>query len=183
VVNSIKRVTISNEGVFVNNVNILPFAEGDFVTRRLKELYHHLQLDYPKFFKMDNLSKLGILAAEILLEGVENKKELAIILSTSSSSLETDTAFQQTINDEDNFFPSPAVFVYTLPNIVIGEICIRHQIYAENMMFIINENNINDFYQQTKQLIETMKLKRGIFGYLDCYLGQGKIELFLFETN
>jgi hypothetical protein len=33
-----------------------------------KKAYHHLGLSYPKFFKMDNLSKLAFLGAELLLK-------------------------------------------------------------------------------------------------------------------
>ena len=35
--------------------------------------YRHFDLQYPKFFKMDNLSKLGWLANEILLQVSFNK--------------------------------------------------------------------------------------------------------------
>ena len=131
---------------------------------------------------MDNLSKLGFLAAEHLLEGIDNKENLGIILCTSSSSLETDAAFQETIKDEANFFPSPSVFVYTLPNIVMGEICIRHQIHGENMMFIMNENDRECFYENASNLINEMKLTTCIVGYLDCYQNNIKADFRLYEN-
>ena len=34
---------------------------------------------------------------------------------------------------------SPALFVYTLPNIVIGEICIRHHFKGENAFFVFKQ--------------------------------------------
>ena len=131
---------------------------------------------------MDNLSKLGFLAAEHLLTEIVHKGDLGIILCTSSSSLETDTAFQKTIEDEANFFPSPSVFVYTLPNIVMGEICIRHSIHGENMMFIMNENDTECFYEHASDLFKEMKLKKCIVGYLDCYNNNMKADFRIFEN-
>ena len=175
----IKKVTVRDSQIFVNDSVLFQYSGEDF----LKEIYRYLKLDYLKFFKMDNLSKLGFLAAEILLEGIENKEDFGVILSTSSSSLDTDTAFQETIQDADNFFPSPSVFVYTLPNIVIGEICIRHKIHGENMMFIINENDTGEFYHHAQNLIDEMKVKQGIIGYLECYKNRYQAEFLLFKNE
>jgi len=105
------------------------------------EAYRHFETGYPKFHKMDNLSKLGFLASDILIRGKKITEsyrggEIALMLMNSSSSLDTDRTYQQTISDRNNYFPSPAVFVYTLPNVVIGEICIRHRIFGEGNFFI-----------------------------------------------
>ena len=40
----------------------------------IKNAYKFLKTDYPKFFKMDNLSKLAFLAADVLLKS-ENLSE------------------------------------------------------------------------------------------------------------
>src|SRR5690606_9811213 len=104
-----------------------------------KQVYKENNSAYPKFFKMDNLCKLAFLASEFLLEdskiGSTTQENMGIVLSNKSSSLNTDRKHQATINDKDNYFPSPALFVYTLPNIMIGEISIRHQIKGENVFF------------------------------------------------
>ena len=175
----IKKVTVRDSKVFVNDSLFFQYSGEPDTTDFLKEFYRHLKPDYLKFFKMDNLSKLGFLSAEILLQEIDNKEDFGVILSTSSSSLDTDTAFQETIQDADNFFPSPSVFVYTLPNIVIGEICIRHKIYGENAMFIIHENDTSDFYN----LMDEMKVKQGIIGYLDCYKNHYQAEFLLFRNK
>lgn len=109
----------------------------------LKSVYRQLEIKYPKFFKMDTLSKLAFIAVELLLKDLNinekyNTEDIAVIMANSSSSLNTDIEYQKTISDPNNYFPSPSVFVYTLPNILIGEICIRHKIQGENM-FLINE--------------------------------------------
>ncbi len=101
-----------------------------------KACYKNYKINYSKFYKMDKLSKLGFLASEILLQGnvLENYKseDIAIILANSSSSLNNDKEYQQSINE----IPSPSIFVYTLPNIVIGEICIKNNIKGEAAFFL-----------------------------------------------
>lgn len=105
-------------------------------------LYREFAGDYPKFFKMDSLCKLGFMGAEILLKGIpaELREKAAVILFNRNSSLITDRNYQKTIS-EDNYFPSPALFVYTLANIVTGEIAIRHRIHGETAFHITDENN------------------------------------------
>ena len=54
--------------------------------------YRHFNLQYPKFFKMDNLSKLGWLANEILLEASFNKEkykpeDVGIVLSNANAKI------------------------------------------------------------------------------------------------
>lgn len=102
----------------------------------IKTCYKHFQCDYSKFYKMDKLSKLGFVASEILLADTDIKSykdsDVGIILANASSSLNNDRDYQQTIET----LPSPAVFVYTLPNIVIGEICIRNNFKGETNFFV-----------------------------------------------
>src|SRR5215203_1457166 len=105
----------------------------------LKELYKLLKCDYPKFYKMDNLSKLAFIASESLLKDKKltyASEDIALVFSNSSASLDTDIHYFNSVNDKNNYFPSPAVFVYTLPNIMVGEICIRNQFMGENAFFI-----------------------------------------------
>ena len=94
--------------------------------------YRHFAFDYPKFYRMDNLSKLGWLAAEVLFQDVSIKpyqpEDVGIVLANRSSSLDTDIKYFESVKT----IPSPALFVYTLPNIVMGEICIRHVLKGEN---------------------------------------------------
>jgi 3-oxoacyl-[acyl-carrier-protein] synthase-1 len=103
-------------------------------------LYREFVGDYPKFFKMDPLCKLGFLGAELLLKDVsaEQREDGAIILFNRSGSLVADRNYQKTLSAE-NYFPSPALFVYTLANIVTGEIAIRHKIYGESSFYILSE--------------------------------------------
>src|SRR5699024_1388645 len=55
-----------------------------------KACYDNLGMNYPKFHKMDNLCKLGIIASEILLKNTDFSENTALILSNNASSLDTD---------------------------------------------------------------------------------------------
>jgi len=107
------------------------------------DFYRSLQLDYLKFFKMDGLSKLGILASEVIFKDDKNRFEptenIAVICFNRSSSLDIDTQYQATIQNNEDYFPSPSLFVYTLPNIVTGEIAIRNKFFGETSFYICKE--------------------------------------------
>ena len=111
----------------------------------LTELYRTHIGDWPKFYKMDTLSKAGFVATELLLKKVggprcgseEFIRSRAIVLFGSTASLCADRNYQETIQNGDNYYPSPALFVYTLPNIVTGEIAIRNHWRGETSFYVL----------------------------------------------
>ena len=134
-----------------NHIIITPKAtmlNGTKISEKdIMGLYREYCNDYPKFFKMDKLCQLGFIGAEILLNdySASEKENMAVILFNRNGSLITDRKYQGTIGEGD-YFPSPAVFVYTLANIVTGEIAIRHKIFGETSFYILSkfDNNIID---------------------------------------
>ncbi|HEY2583975.1 MAG TPA: hypothetical protein VGI43_19355, partial [Mucilaginibacter sp.] len=104
---------------------------------------------------MDNLSKLGWLASEILLKDNFNPdkykpEEIGIVLTNANSSLDDDRKYYDSVKD----VPSPSLFVYTLPNIVIGEICIRNNFKGEHAFFVMDSFNGDFIMQQVNYLID-----------------------------
>lgn len=134
---------VLNQGYVSVNGRVLEHeAEGNAL---LSELYRSYIADWPKFFKMDTLSKAGFVASELLfketverrLEADEFTQSRAIVLFGSTASLCADRNYQETIQDKDNYYPSPALFVYTLPNIVTGEIAIRNHWRGESSFYVL----------------------------------------------
>ena len=127
-------------------VNGRPLEHEQTGSAMLSELYRTHVADWPKFFKMDTLSKVGFLASELLLkecgikrmEGEEFTSERAVVLFGTTASLCADRNYQETIQDKDNYYPSPALFVYTLPNIVTGEIAIRNHYRGETSFYVLD---------------------------------------------
>lgn len=146
-----------------------------------KLAYKFAETDYPKFFKMDNLSKLSFLAADLLLKGqsAEGDNNTALLFANASSSLDTDVKYNDSIIDKENYFPSPAVFVYTLPNICMGEISIKHKLYTENSFFIFDAFNPEFFANYTAILLDTNKAEQVLCGWVEFFKDEYKAFMYL----
>ena len=173
---------ISNNRVLLNDQLLYEDQGSDFTTF-IKLAYKKMDTNYPKFFKMDDLSKLGFLASDILLKPMtqdsEISKNIALVFSNSASSLQTDRKHQESIVDKENYFPSPAVFVYTLPNICLGEISIKHRLYSENSFFIFNHFNAGYLHDYASSLIKTEKADEVLCGWINCDVEDYEAFLYL----
>lgn len=85
--------------------------------------------------RMDALSRAAVKASEDI-----NFPAADVILFNQNASTVTDKAFMQTIKD-DEYFPSPSLFIYTLPNIAAGEIAIRHGWQTETSFYVLRNRN------------------------------------------
>lgn len=150
----------------------------------LTSLYKQMIGNYPKFYKMDGLSRLGFVASEILLnaekgdtdverreeEGERLLEERAIIFFNHSSSIASDRNYKESINDKNNYFPSPSIFVYTLPNIVTGEIAIRNHFHGETSFFILpnkDERMMEEILQASCRDAQSKSFLTGWIDYED----------------
>jgi hypothetical protein len=150
----------------------------------LLAIYRHFELQYPKFHKMDSISKLGWLANEILLQDSFDKErykpeDIGIVLSNANASLDTDIKYYETTKT----IASPAQFVYTLPNIVIGEISIRHRFKGENAFFISEKFDTGFIEQYVSNLINNNILQCCICGWVDVLDSTYNATLFLIEKD
>lgn len=143
--------------------------EGQEHHSLLTTLYKQMIGNYPKFYKMDGLSRLGFVASEILLnaEKGETDEERAIIFFNHSSSIASDRNYKESINDKDNYFPSPSIFVYTLPNIVTGEIAIRNHFHGETSFFILPEKDEKMMEEILQASCRDAQSKSFLTGWID----------------
>ena len=142
---------------------------GDLITG----IYKRHIADYPKFYKMDGLSRLGFVASELLLqaEGVADEPaedvSRAVILFNHSSSIAADRKYVESIENADEYFPSPSLFVYTLPNIVTGEIAIRHHYHGETSFYILPQRDNRIMTQILRCSFLDPSTRSAICGWLD----------------
>jgi 3-oxoacyl-[acyl-carrier-protein] synthase-1 len=135
----------------------------------LTEVYKRYIGDYPKYYKMDVLCRLGFVASELLLRRCDEREdETAIILFNHSSSIQADKNYQTSIADPDNYFPSPSAFVYTLPNIVTGEIAIRHHIQGETSFYILQEKDEQMMEKMIEASFADPGTRRILCGWIDA---------------
>ncbi len=152
----------------------------------IKSAYKFFNTSYPKFFKMDNLSKLAFLAADLLLKEEnlnEEENNIALVFSNQASSLDTDRKHQAAIENAEAYFPSPAVFVYTLPNICLGEISIKHKLYSENSFFIFERFNAEHLQLYASSLLKSNKAEKVLCGWVDIDQNKSEAFLYLVEKN
>ncbi len=186
--NQITAYTYIGEGKVVVNKRLIFYQEkiatfAEFI----RALYKQEQVSYPKFYKMDSLSKLGFISAELLLRnenpGRFKPGSLAVVLANSSSSLDTDLAHQDSIRNRSAYFPSPSVFVYTLANIVIGEICIRNGLKGENAFLVSEKFNPAQLQEYVSDLLDNGYAEACICGWVEILGNNFKAVMALVEKE
>lgn len=166
---------ISKQGVTLNGKLVFTFENEE---DKLEAIYKAFDIQYPKFFKMDEVSKLCFLTTELLLKDVDItsivQERRAVLIETKEGCIKADEDYFNSMQTS----PSPAQFVYTLPNVMIGEICIRHKIKGENYCLIADSF---DFEKQLI-LIDTLLSNRASFcihGWVNISQNSFASELYL----
>ena len=139
----------------------------------LTELYKRTVGDYPRFYKMDLLSRLGFLAAELLIKADADKDETqisdcAVVLFGHHGSVVADRNYLRTIATPEDFYPSPERFIYTLPNIVTGEIAIRHQLHAETTFIYLPRYDESELQRLIQVCAGQLTSKYLLSGWVDA---------------
>ena len=171
------RVHITPQGIWLDGKVFAIDKEGK-QSSLLTALYKQIMGNYPKYYKMDGLCRLGFVASELLLKAERDEgsftedtnKTRAIVFFNRSSSIASDKKYLASIVEKDNYFPSPSVFVYTLPNIVTGEIAIRNGYHGETSFYILphkNELLMQDIIETTFMDEQTTSVLTGWLDYED----------------
>ena len=165
------KLTPTSLTIDAQSVNVEK-ERADLLTSLYKQYVH----DYPKYYKMDGLCRLGFIAAELLVKQ-ENSSLLsppsslprnrAVILFNHSSSIAVDRRYFDTIADKNDYFPSPSAFVYTLPNIVTGEIAIRHHYHGETSFYITDRHDSRREWQILCASMADPVTNSAIAGWID----------------
>ncbi|MBP6516339.1 MAG: hypothetical protein KA242_04755 [Chitinophagales bacterium] len=170
-----------HQGKLVVNGNVVYTAQApaqDFFA----ELYTLSGANYPKFYKMDAQSQLAFLCAEFLLKDNAVKDttpfDWSVVLSCANSSNDTDIKYWENARQA----PSPAAFVYTLPNVMLGEICIRHGFKGENSCFIFNTFDTTFQVNYVNSLL-AKRAKVCVHGWVNFFKEEYAAFLFLTVNN
>jgi len=156
-------VHIKDHRIYLNKRLVFSEERSSPLPEFLKLAYKAQAISWPKFHKMDSLSKMGILSTEILFKNRNIPEDTALVFSNSSSSLGTDEVHQNSMNQ----VVSPSVFVYTLPNIVMGEICIKNKIYGENSFFITKKFDHGLIWEYSQSLLDSLAASAIVCGWIE----------------
>ena len=107
--------------------------------------------------------------------------EIAVILANSSASLDTDLEHQRILERRLPEGTSPAVFVYTLPSVAAGEVCIRNRFQGDNTFFVGEDASVADAY--ARLLIERGYAKAAVCGWCDKLGEDCKVEMKVMEIK
>lgn len=179
-------VNLNSETLLIDGSEV---AKSSHSEPFLSELYHSAKIDYPKFFKMDVLCKAGFIASEFLLN-TENcsrfnpRSDRSILLFNKNSSFVTDSAFTKTIANKDDFFPKPSLFVYTLPNIVTGEIAIRNKYFGATELVILPEKDYQIMASTIERAFCDKETNSLLTGWIDASANDNyEVELYIIEKR
>ena len=164
--NTVHRVRITNNSIVLDDTAIPTATTGRAM---LTEVYRQRTGQYPRFHKMDTLCRLAFVATELLTEDLDGcTDDMCIVLFNKTSSMVSDRKFRETISDDEHFFPSPSVFVYTLPNICTGEIALRHKTLNETSFYILPCKDDATMHTILQATMLECKAKWIIGGWIDC---------------
>lgn len=159
-------VRITSEKVSSSIDTGIKYIDNQCVT----DAYRKLSINHPKFFKMDGQSKLGFVGSYILLDEIRselgvNDEAVAMLFANSSSSLNTDRIYQETVGSEGT--GSPAKFVYTLPNIVIGEVCIYWKQFNETQFLVQSKFDAELLFQHAQIMFAESNCNYVLIGWTE----------------
>ena len=133
----VKHLRITPDGLSVDGKDVPLESHGSAL---ITEIFKKYIADTSRFFKMDLYSRLAYvgttLLAKDLLDGSE-PEDRALFIFTQNGSVLADRKHLSTFSDPEAFFPSPAVFINTLPNVVLGEIAVRNVIKGETTLVML----------------------------------------------
>ena len=181
-IETFRKCDIANGHVKVNDKTVVAAKEGEDWATFIRRAFKSESEPYLKFGKMDDLCRLAVTAADYLLQDIDregiDERGIALLLSCHSSSLETDLKHQKIIEESNPFIPSPAVFVYTLANIMQGEISIRHKLKGENTVYCIEKEDDSRLREKAQIALAHNALTQWVItGYVDFLRGNYKAHL------
>lgn len=162
--------TIERAQIVCNGKRVFK-AWGHSFSSFMRVAYRALDWSYPRFYKMDPLCQLATLATRYLLQEQDlthyKATEIALVMANTRATLHTDQRHLHTMADADHYHPRPAIFVYTLPNILIGELCMQYQIKGPSAFFIQPQPDWDFLLSYSQMLLTDPQLKVCLTGWIE----------------
>ena len=159
-------VRITPSSACLDGVEIAVSTSG---RQLLTEVFKTCLDDGPKFYKMDVFSRLAYLAAALLIKADDHDSgQLALLFFNQSGSLIQDREHLRTFMGCNDFYPSPGTFLYTLPNVVMGEIAMKYGVKGETSLIMLpskDHNLMNEVLRATADFTSSPTI---ITGWVEC---------------
>ena len=137
----------------------------------ISEIYKKYLADGGRFYKMDLYSRLAYVGTGLLarnsLEGCD-PEDIALFIFTQNGSILADRKHLSTFSDPEAFYPSPAIFINTLPNVVLGEIAVKNNIKGETTLVILPGRDEAVMDRILQASLSATRPAAMICGWVDC---------------
>ena len=164
----LRTVEVSPEGLTIDNQAVSVENTG---TELVSEIYRKYLSANSRFYKMDMYSRLAYVATGLVskdsLDGCE-AEDIAIYLFTLNGSVLADRKHLSTFVKSEEYYPSPVLFINTLPNIVLGEIAAKNGIKGESSLIMLPEYNKEIIENILSATLSTTNPAIMICGWVDC---------------
>lgn len=171
-----RQLSLNPTSILLDSVPVSGLAQP----LKADEIYRRLSPGYPKFFKMDTLSRWAFIGAELLCshgaDAVYREvpaAETAVVLATGNGCLEVDHQFRQSMET----VASPGLFVYTLPNIMLGELSIRHGFKGEQLCLVQDGFDAAEISFACQELLQHRGMTACLCGWVDVSDGRPDVRL------
>lgn len=164
-----KECVIERNIIKVNGQTVYSIGRDEKIDEFLTKAYWEMDIKYPKFHKMDNVSKLGVLTSSVLFDSFEwmcEPSKRGIIFTSNSGCQFTDNKYIKEIQEAPES-SHPGLFTYTLPSIVMGEICIKHSIQGENIFMITEYFGKSFLYEVAEDMFLYKSVKQCLLGWVE----------------
>lgn len=134
-------------------------------------IYRTMLTEYPKFYKMDVFNRLVYVASQLLVKEEDAGSPdtgRALVFFNRSSTVVSDRRHISTFTGGEGFFPSPSVAIFTLPNIVAGEVAIRNGYKGETSFYILDERDGTLMENIVDATFACSDVHSMITGWVDC---------------
>lgn len=137
----------------------------------ITEIYKSYLSDGSRFYKMDLYSRLAYVATGLLCKdsmGNCSPEDISLYFFTQNGSVLADRKHLSTFSAPGEYYPSPAIMINTLPNVVLGEIAVRNDIKGETALVMLpcRDNSIMDMV--VKASVSDTHPALVICGWVDC---------------
>lgn len=164
----VKRLRITPEGLWVDDQAVALEGRGPAL---VTEIFKKYLADGSRFFKMDLYSRLAYVGTTLLAKDAledAGSEDRALVIFTQNGSVLADRKHLSTFSHPDEFFPSPAVFINTLPNVVLGEIAVKNSIKGETTLVLLPDRDETAMQRIIEATVAATRPSVLICGWVDC---------------
>lgn len=163
-----RRLRISPDGLWIDDEAVPLESRGSAL---VTEIFKKYLADGSRFFKMDLYSRLAYVGTSLLTKDAldaSDPEDRAMVIFTQNGSVLADRKHLSTFANPDEFFPSPAVFINTLPNVVLGEIAVKNTIKGETTLVILPARDEKAMQRIIDATVSATRPSVLICGWVDC---------------